>query len=120
MKAYVFPGQGAQFSGMGLELYNQSVIAKELFDSANSILGFVLFIFLSVLEKHVHRKDSLISVRTCHFVSRTPPSLNSDFEHSSNTALHSSINLFRTLFFRDFERSKELYTPHSSSKFVFF
>jgi [acyl-carrier-protein] S-malonyltransferase len=40
MKAYVFPGQGAQFSGMGLELYNQSVIAKELFDSANSILGF--------------------------------------------------------------------------------
>ena len=40
MKAYVFPGQGAQFSGMGLELYNQSVIAKELFDSANSILDF--------------------------------------------------------------------------------
>ena len=40
MKAYVFPGQGAQFSGMGLDLYNQSDIAKELFDCANSILGF--------------------------------------------------------------------------------
>jgi [acyl-carrier-protein] S-malonyltransferase len=40
MKAYVFPGQGAQFSGMGLDLYNQSDVAKELFDSANSILGF--------------------------------------------------------------------------------
>ena len=40
MKAYVFPGQGAQFSGMGLDLYNQSDIAKKLFDSANSILGF--------------------------------------------------------------------------------
>ena len=40
MKAYIFPGQGAQLSGMGLDLYNQSDIAKELFDSANSILGF--------------------------------------------------------------------------------
>ena len=40
MKAYIFPGQGAQFSGMGLDLYNQSDVAKELFDSANSILGF--------------------------------------------------------------------------------
>ena len=40
MKAYVFPGQGAQFSGMGLDLYNQNDVAKELFDSANSILGF--------------------------------------------------------------------------------
>ena len=40
MKAYVFPGQGAQFSGMGLDLYNQSDVAKELFDSANLILGF--------------------------------------------------------------------------------
>ena len=38
MKAYVFPGQGAQFSGMGLDLYNLSDIAKELFDSANSSL----------------------------------------------------------------------------------
>ncbi|WP_299244255.1 ACP S-malonyltransferase [uncultured Aquimarina sp.] len=40
MKAYVFPGQGAQFSGMGLDLYENSEIAKELFDKANDILGF--------------------------------------------------------------------------------
>jgi [acyl-carrier-protein] S-malonyltransferase len=40
MKAYIFPGQGAQFSGMGLDLYNNSPIAKELFDKANEILGF--------------------------------------------------------------------------------
>jgi [acyl-carrier-protein] S-malonyltransferase len=40
MKAYVFPGQGAQFPGMGKDLFNRSEIAKELFERANSILGF--------------------------------------------------------------------------------
>ncbi|MBG7630811.1 MAG: ACP S-malonyltransferase [Bacteroidetes bacterium] len=40
MKAYLFPGQGAQFSGMGLDLYNNSPLAKELFEQANDILGF--------------------------------------------------------------------------------
>jgi len=40
MKAYVFPGQGAQFVGMGKDLYDSSPLAKELFEKANSILGF--------------------------------------------------------------------------------
>jgi [acyl-carrier-protein] S-malonyltransferase len=40
MKAYVFPGQGAQFSGMGKDLYENSPLAKELFDKANEVLGF--------------------------------------------------------------------------------
>ncbi|WP_234735685.1 ACP S-malonyltransferase [Tellurirhabdus bombi] len=39
-KAYVFPGQGAQARGMGLDLYQQSPKAKEMFDKANEILGF--------------------------------------------------------------------------------
>ncbi|WP_207429339.1 ACP S-malonyltransferase [Pedobacter sp. SYSU D00535] len=40
MKAYIFPGQGAQFPGMGKDLYEQSERAKELFEKANEILGF--------------------------------------------------------------------------------
>lgn len=40
MKAYVFPGQGAQFVGMGKDLYDNVTVAKELFEKANEILGF--------------------------------------------------------------------------------
>jgi [acyl-carrier-protein] S-malonyltransferase len=40
MKAYVFPGQGAQFVGMGKDLYDNSPLAKDLFEKANEILGF--------------------------------------------------------------------------------
>jgi [acyl-carrier-protein] S-malonyltransferase len=40
MNAFVFPGQGAQFTGMGKELYESSAVAKSLFDQADAILGF--------------------------------------------------------------------------------
>lgn len=40
MKAYIFPGQGSQFSGMGKDLYENSPLAKDFFEKANPILGF--------------------------------------------------------------------------------
>lgn len=40
MKAYVFPGQRAQFAGMVKDLYESNALAKELFDKANEILGY--------------------------------------------------------------------------------
>mgnify|MGYP002177116423 FL=1 len=40
MNAYIFPGQGAQFVGMGLDLYENHSVAQQLFEQANEILGF--------------------------------------------------------------------------------
>ena len=52
MKGYLFPGQGTQFPGMGKDLYDQYQIAKNIFDSANEILGFDITKILFEGSKH--------------------------------------------------------------------
>ena len=53
MKAYIFPGQGAQFTGMGFDLYQKSLLAKKLFEKANNLLGFCItdIMFYGILEE---------------------------------------------------------------------
>ena len=50
MNAYIFPGQGAQFVGMGLDLYENHSVAQELFEKANEILGFSINSFRALFE----------------------------------------------------------------------
>ena len=66
MKAYVFPGQGAQFVGMGKDLYESSALAKELFEKANDILGF------RITDLHIERNDfhgRSLAILTAPFIS---------------------------------------------------
>ena len=55
MTAYVYPGQGAQFPGMGKDLYDSNTTARKLFEEANDILGFRItdIMFNGTAEQHL-------------------------------------------------------------------
>ena len=68
MNAYIFPGQGAQFPGMGLDLYENSPLAQELFEQANEILGFNItdIMFEGSAEDLKETKVNLIWLQDIH------------------------------------------------------
>ena len=71
MKAFVFPGQGAQFVGMGKDLYENSALAKELFEKASS--GIVLLILCSTEQMKTCARLKLPNL-PCSFIPLFPPS----------------------------------------------
>ena len=60
MKAFVFPGQGAQYIGMGQKLYEQYDLAKKMFNQANNILGFsITDVMFGSDEQALNKQKSL-------------------------------------------------------------
>jgi len=87
MNAFVFPGQGAQFTGMGKDLYEKSEIAKSLFDQADAILGFKIseIMFTGSADELKQTKVTQPAV----FIHSVVVALSQDAQHPNMVAGHS-------------------------------
>ena len=105
MKAYVFPGQGAQFIGMGKDLYDKSPIAKELFEKANSLLGFRItdLMFAGTDEdlKQTKVTQPAIFLHSTILASVLGSSLNPDMVAGHSLGEFSALVTNKTLTFED-------------------
>ena len=105
MKAYVFPGQGAQFTGMGKDLYDKSPLAKEMFERANSVLGFrITDIMFSGTEedlKETKVTQPAIFLHSTIFAAVLGNSFSPDMVAGHSLGELSSLVANKTLSFRD-------------------
>ncbi|MBS1555601.1 MAG: ACP S-malonyltransferase [Bacteroidetes bacterium] len=104
MKAFVFPGQGAQFTGMGKDIYDNNPKSKQLFDSANDVLGFNItqIMFSGTADELKQTKVTQPAV----FIHSVAIALSQDVQQPSMVAGHSlgefsSLVVNKTLSFED-------------------
>lgn len=104
MKAYVFPGQGAQFSGMGKDLYENNAEAKALFEKANEILGFrISDIMFGGTEEELKQTKVTQPAIFLHSVilAKTSPDFNPDMVAGHSLGEFSALVANGTLAFED-------------------